>query len=462
MAAITGNLALAEVERRRASRRKVFKRVQVMSLDRKSASTIDCTLRNVSSSGAQLIGPGSAISRIPNQFYLVVPGQLRTVRCKVVWKTYDAVGVKFLSDPGHLASEPPIDKDRVQDPAGCKTLPEASSRLEHLAEAYEQDSDGNTPPTSSDVDGDASRHHASEHSRAAANHVEPDARGAPAAASISELQALVSDFTSELLANERQFCHLPIQRLNPRSDKLRGTCKEEDLQDLVRSIRARGLLQPVIVRRRCDGDDFEIVAGERRWRAAQLAEIREVPVLMCTLSDAEALAIALIENVQRLDLSPLEEAQGYAQLMERHGYTQEKLAGAVGKSRSHVANMVRLLTLPDEVKSHLEGGRLTAGHARTLISADDPVELANQIIAHGLSVRESERLASSQHGSKGCTRKEGGETVNALLDLERQVSKALGLKVDIIDAGRSGGRIVVHVQTMEQLKDVCRRLTLQS
>jgi ParB family transcriptional regulator, chromosome partitioning protein len=164
----------------------------------------------------------------------------------------------------------------------------------------------------------------------------------------------------------------------------------------------------------------------------------------------------LVENVQRSDLGPLEEAEGYAQLIQRCGYTQHRLASVIGKSRSHVANSLRLLTLPDEVKAHLEAGRLTPGHARTLVAAVAPLELANQIIKRNLSVRDSERLARAQHGSGG--RKAPPHNRGDFRDLERQVSEALGLKVEIVSAGRSAGRIVVHVPTVERLNEVCQRL----
>jgi ParB family transcriptional regulator, chromosome partitioning protein len=294
-------------------------------------------------------------------------------------------------------------------------------------------------------DDDKLEDHAPDRARAAAEPVESRVSGVPA-----------SDDGSGLTANGRQFCHLPLGRLHPGPNTLRRDFNQQDLQDLAQSIREKGLLQPLIVRSRPQGD-YEIVAGERRWRAARLAGIREVPVLLRELSDAEALEIALVENIQRSDLSPLEEAEGYAQLMQRCGYTQHRLASIIGKSRSHVANSLRLLALPDEVKAHLEVGRLTPGHARTLVAAVAPAELADQIIKRNLSVRDSERLARAQHGSS-CARKETPRNRGDFHDLERQVSEALGLKVEIISAGRSAGRVVVHVPTVERLNEVCRRL----
>lgn len=422
----------ADSERRGDTRRRVLKHVQVMSLDRKSSSVIDCKLRNVSRSGAQLFGPASSISRIPAQCYLVAPGQLRMIRCKVVWKSYDAVGIRFLSDPGQLASESTACSDHDasgtdgRESLGPPSVPASDLTEETNVNSAEPEFCGASHTTVTPADG---------------------------------LAPLIRDDGSEEKVPHGQLRHLPIERLGPGSSKLRRGFEQAELEDLARSIRDKGLLQPLIVRRIADGEDYEIVAGERRWRAAKLAEIREIPVLIRELSDAEALEIALVENVQRRDLNALEEAQGYGQLMERFGYTQQKLAGAVGKSRSHVANMLRLLSLPDEVKGHLETGRLTAGHARTLVATDGAVELANHIIERNLNVRESERLAAgSQQGSRAYDGKKRPEKESELGDLERRVSEALGLKVDIVGAGPSRGRIVVHVRSAEQLNEVCRRL----
>jgi ParB family transcriptional regulator, chromosome partitioning protein len=309
-------------------------------------------------------------------------------------------------------------------------------------------------------DDDKLQDHAPDRAKAVAAAEPVEMRDTPVCepdAPVSGLPA--SDDGSGLTANGRQFCHLPLRHLHPGPNRLRRDFNQQDLQDLAQSIREKGLLQPLIVRSRPHGQ-YEIVAGERRWRAARLAGIREVPVLLRELSDAEALEIALVENVQRSDLGPLEEAEGYAQLMQLCGYTQHRLASVVGKSRSHVANSLRLLTLPDEVKAHLEAGRLTPGHARTLVAAVAPLELADQIIKRNLNVRDSERLARAQHGSS-CGRKAPQRDRGDFRELERQVSEALGLKVEIVGVGRSTGRVVVHVPTVERLNEVCRRLTRQ-
>jgi ParB family transcriptional regulator, chromosome partitioning protein len=428
-----------EPERRRAPRRRMLKQVEILSLDKKSSSAIDCTLRNISSSGAQLTGAAPSISRIPGQFYLVAPGQLRMIRCKVVWKTYDAVGICFLSDPGQLTSELPDCADDRSSGNGERVALEPQSRLE----THGPD---RTPGM---ID-----HRAAPVSLAAPDTALEPSDGLAALLRKDELEDTVAP------PAECQVSHLPIEQLSPGPNALRVAFDHEELQGLARSIREQGFLQPLIVRRRPDGDSYEIVVGERRWRAAQLTDMREVPVLIGELSDAEAVEIGLVENMQRSDLSPLEEARGYAQLVERHGYSQQQLADAVGKSRSHVANMLRLLSLPDEVKAHLEDRKLSAGHARALVAAEAPVELANQIIERSLNVREAERLANPQQGSR--VRRNGRAANDSeFRHLERMVSEGLGLKVDIAGAGQSGARVIVHVQTAEQLNDVCRRLARQ-
>ena len=207
------------------------------------------------------------------------------------------------------------------------------------------------------------------------------------------LAALIGDDVIEAASPEesRGLRHLPIELLHSNPNNPRKQFKEEELEDLSKSIREKGLLQPIVVRPRADGE-YEIVAGERRWRASQRAGLHELPVLIRELSDGETLEIALIENIQRSDLNPLEEARAYGQLLEQFSYTQQQLADSVGKSRSHIANTLRLLTLPESVRSYIEDGKLTAGHARTLVATDSPADLANKIISLGLSVREAETL----------------------------------------------------------------------
>ena len=254
-----------------------------------------------------------------------------------------------------------------------------------------------------------------------------------------------------------QIRRLPIEFLRPNPNNPRKTFKDDELDDLARSIAEKGLLQPILVRSTSEVGMHEIVAGERRWRAAQRAGIHDVPVLVRDLSDGEALEVALIENVQRADLNALEEAQAYSQLMDQFGYTQQQLADAIGKSRSHIANTLRLLTLPPDIRKHIEAGALTAGHARALIAADSPAALADQIIKLGLNVRETEKLSRGGDGTarKKLTVRSSDPNIRAV---ENSLLEALGLKVEIVEAGKDGGRITIHFSTLEQLEDVFHRL----
>jgi ParB family chromosome partitioning protein len=249
---------------------------------------------------------------------------------------------------------------------------------------------------------------------------------------------------------------IPVAFIQASPNNPRKFFREDDLQDLARSLREKGLLQPLVVRPIQGGtDQFELVAGERRWRAAQRAGLHEVPVLIRDLSDGEALEIALIENIQRSDLNPLEEARAYAQLMQEFDYTQQQLAESLGKSRSHIANTLRLLNLPDLVRQQIEEGKLTAGHARALVATDAPEDLAQQIIALGLSVREAEQLTRGETLSR---EKVTPEKDANLAQLERQLSEMLGLKVAITDKGSKGGALVISYKNMDQLDQVCRKL----
>ena len=252
---------------------------------------------------------------------------------------------------------------------------------------------------------------------------------------------------------------VPIEFLHANPNNPRTSFKDEELDDLSRSIREKGLLQPIVARTRSDGRSFEIVAGERRWRAAQRAGVHEVPVILRELSDGEALEVALIENIQRADLNALEEARAYQQLMEQFAYTQQQLADALGKSRSHIANTLRLLTLPDTVKRFIEEGSLTAGHARSLIAADDPAQLANEIIKLGLNVRDAEKLSRERTGATSSAQKTRSERGDPnIRAVEQSLLDATGLKVEIADRGKDGGRVVVYYKTLDQLEDLCERI----
>lgn len=252
---------------------------------------------------------------------------------------------------------------------------------------------------------------------------------------------------------------VPIEFLHANPNNPRKAFEEEELEDLSRSIREKGMLQPIIARTRADGQTFEIVAGERRWRAAQRAGIHEVPVILRELSDGEALEVALIENIQRADLNALEEARAYQQLMEQFAYTQQQLADVLGKSRSHIANTLRLLTLPNEVKRYIEQGILTAGHARSLIAAEHPAQLANEIIKLGLNVRDAEKLSRERTATGVSPQKprpaRGDPNIRAV---EQSLLDATGLKVEIADRGEDGGRMIIYYKTVDQLEDLCERI----
>jgi ParB family transcriptional regulator, chromosome partitioning protein len=270
------------------------------------------------------------------------------------------------------------------------------------------------------------------------------------------LAALIGEDTNEeaVVQDISSLRHVPVELLYANPNNPRKNFADADLEELAKSIRVKGLLQPLIVRPRGDGD-FEIVAGERRWRAAQKAGVHEVPVLIRELSDGEALEIALIENIQRSDLNPLEEARAYGMLLNQFSYTQQQLAESIGKSRSHIANTLRLLTLPDSVRQMVEDGKLTAGHARTLVATDSPSELADRIIKLGLSVREAEAL--TRRAAPASARKPRPEKAADTRALEKSVGDALGLKVEIATTG-AGGTVTIRYASLEQLEDVCRRL----
>ena len=254
---------------------------------------------------------------------------------------------------------------------------------------------------------------------------------------------------------------VPIDQIHPNPDQPRRAFDQEKLEDLAASIREKGVIQPLILRPSPrKGGEYEIVAGERRWRAAQLARQHEVPALVREYSDTESLEIAIIENIQRADLNAMEEAAGYRDLMERFGHTQEKLGEALGKSRSHIANHLRLLKLPESVQGLVRDGQLSAGHARTLVSADDPEALARQIVAKGLSVREAERLAKKPRRDTTTTPARKPEKDADTLRLEDDLSAGLGMKVTIDHkAGGESGQVAIRYKDFDQLDEICRRLS---
>jgi ParB family chromosome partitioning protein len=253
---------------------------------------------------------------------------------------------------------------------------------------------------------------------------------------------------------------IPIELVHRNPDQPRRHFSEAEIGELEASIRDKGVLQPILVRPspKTPGE-YEIVAGERRWRAAQQAGLTAIPALIRVLDDDKAFEIAVVENVQREDLNAMEEAQAYASLMRRMAYTQDKAAGAVGKSRSHVANTLRLLQLPESVQDHVLFGRLTAGHARAILSAAYPEVLAQTIVEKGLSVRDAENMAKGRAVApkKAAGSRRGGKDTDTAA-LETDLEDVLGMSVDIVDRGGTG-ELKIKYATLEQLDELCRRLT---
>jgi ParB family chromosome partitioning protein len=279
------------------------------------------------------------------------------------------------------------------------------------------------------------------------------------AALIGEMDQLpAADIGARPAVNPDRLVPIEFVGRNPRNP--RRYFDESELQDLASSIRQHGIVQPVVVRTTAD-NRYEIIAGERRWRAAQLAGLIEIPVIIRDVDDRTALEIAIVENVQRSDLNPLEEAMGYELLIADHGYTQNDLGEIIGKSRSHVANSLRLLKLPEPVREMLASGTLSAGHARALIPTSDPVALARSIVAKGMSVRDAERLAQNDIKAQSdpdqgqASRKE--EKDADTVALERTLSDVLGLDVTVNHKG-SGGHLKIAYKTLEQLEEICRLL----
>lgn len=249
-----------------------------------------------------------------------------------------------------------------------------------------------------------------------------------------------------------------IEQLRPNPKQPRRRFEELEMKTLVESIQEVGLLQPILVRRVDEGDEsFEIVAGERRWRAAQRAQLHQVPIVIKELDNGQSLKIALVENIQREDLNTIEEAEGYRRLIDEFSLTQEAVSIAVGRSRSHIANSVRLLGLPEAVKVLLEEGKLSAGHGRALLSADDPEEMAKEAVKKDLTVRDLEAL-TKKHSKPNPTAKLKAEKDTNTRALQRDLTDALGLHVDINHRGDSGGSVKINYKTLEQLDEVCRRL----
>jgi ParB family transcriptional regulator, chromosome partitioning protein len=246
---------------------------------------------------------------------------------------------------------------------------------------------------------------------------------------------------------------MAIDLIRPNPQNPRRAFSEEEIQSLSISIKDKGLLQPILVRPMPDGS-HQIVAGERRWRAAQVAGLHEVSVIVRELDDKQTLEIAIVENVQRQDLNALEEAMAYRMLIDQYDYTQQQLADSIGKSRSHIANTLRLTTLPDGVQKQINDGLLSAGHARALVATENPQDLAQKIIALGLSVRQAEDLTRNENRLAKTPKKEKDADTRAL---EKALANVLGLAVDIKHKG-PGGELSIRYKSLEQLEDVSRRL----
>ena len=255
--------------------------------------------------------------------------------------------------------------------------------------------------------------------------------------------------------NVGQETKIPIANLKPSPSQPRRLFNKNSINELADSIKSKGLVQPLVVRPSPSvANSYEIIAGERRWRAAQIAQLHEVPVVIRNFNDTEALEIAIIENVQRSDLSPIEEAAGYKRLIENHGHTQEDLSVIVGKSRSHIANIIRLLSLPQSIQDMITEGKISAGHARAIMNSAFPEQLAEKIINENLSVRDAENLAKDKKGIIKKIKLKDPDTI----DLENKISEKLGLAININHKGKKGGSIKIDYKTLDQLEMITQKL----
>ena len=270
---------------------------------------------------------------------------------------------------------------------------------------------------------------------------------------LSSLMGEVSDEQTESLSSTET--KIPISKLRPSPIQPRRIFEKASIAELADSIKSKGLVQPILVRpSKSNPGDYEIIAGERRWRAAQVAQLHEISAVIRNLDDVESLEIAIIENVQRADLSPIEEAAGYKKLMENYGHTQEALSEIVGKSRSHVANIIRLLSLPHSIQDMISQGSISSGHARAIMNSAFPEQLAKKIVDENLSVRQAEQLAKRNKNKITKIKLKPTDTI----DLEQSLTEILGLDVVISDSGKRGGNIKVKYKTLDQLDLVTNKL----
>ena len=271
------------------------------------------------------------------------------------------------------------------------------------------------------------------------------------------LSSLMGDVKTTLNKNEssNQETKISIAKLKPSPSQPRRLFDKNSINELAESIKSKGLVQPILVRPSpTETGAYEIIAGERRWRAAQIAQLHEVPAVIRQLDDVESLEIAIIENVQRSDLSPIEEAAGYKRLIENHGHTQEVLAEIVGKSRSHIANIIRLLGLPQSIQDMISEGKISSGHARAIMNSAFPEQLAEKIVSENLSVRAAEDLAKQKKPEVKKVKLKDPDTI----DLENNLTATLGLNVLIDHKGKKGGSIKIEYKTLDQLESVTRKL----
>ena len=275
------------------------------------------------------------------------------------------------------------------------------------------------------------------------------------------LASLIGDAPRDVAPGESELelnvARLPIEKIQANKQNPRSIFSEDELVDLANSIREKGIVQPIIVREIDSTGSYEVIAGERRWRAAQIAQLDNIPAIIKTLSDDDALEIAIIENVQRSNLNPIDEAAGYQRLIDIYNYTQEDLAQVIGKSRSYIANILRLNNLPTKVKDYLSEGLLTIGHARALISLENAENLADMIVSKGLSVRQIEQLVKNPVGSQKKNKRSSNKDKN-LSSLEQLMTDAIGLKVQIHAKDAKSGKIVVNYTSDQHLELIKNKL----
>lgn len=275
------------------------------------------------------------------------------------------------------------------------------------------------------------------------------------------LASLIGDVPKEVISNNTQeeinVSLIPIENIQANKQNPRSIFSEEELIDLSNSIKEKGIVQPIIVRKRDNDSSYEVIAGERRWRAAQIAQLDKIPAIIKSLSDDDALEIAIIENVQRSNLNPIDEASGYKRLIDIYNYTQEDLANVIGKSRSYIANILRLTNLPLKVQEYLSSGQLTIGHARALIGSDDAEKIASLVIEKELSVRQTEDLLKKKNVTTGGSQKTNIKSQD-VVSLEKSLTDSIGLKVEIQTKDNKSGKLIIAYNDNLQLDKIKSKL----